>query len=434
MISLEVNGQVYSTWTDIQVETSLESVSGVFKFSAVTAKASPFPIKPGQPCTVLINNKSVIKGFVDKVNVSYDANSHSYIVEGRDQTCDIIDGTVDHKIEFKGTVTLKQVIETTLQHINCSHIKVIDNVPDAAPFSKTELIAASIGENAFEFIEKYSRKRQVLLTTDGEGNVVITRASTIHSGFQLLNEIDGQKNTIKKANVEYNDSLRFNSYKFWSQGNPGGHGDKENADIGDTDSPDPVQGGEDEFADPQGTGEDQSQDLIPKELVSRTGEYVDSDIRPSRVFNQMAESSSKNEDATERAKWEGQLRKAKSREYSCLVVGHSGIDNGSPYKPNTLVSVRDDFVSIHEDLIITKVTSRMSLNEGSCTELTLVSAADLSLLLESSYNRANKKQEKRKNADLPLKRQTVFPKHDSALSSTYKKDPNKDFFHKKGNS
>ena len=68
-----------------------------------------------------------------------------------------------------------------------------------------------------------------------------------------------------------------------------------------------------------------------------------------------------------RAKFEANIRRANSVNYSCAIQGHS--INGKPFKINTLAFVDDDFCNISSELLIHTIEYRYSLNQGSTSML-----------------------------------------------------------------
>jgi len=317
------------------------------------------------PCTVYINGHPVLTGYVDKVDISYDASSHRISVIGRDKTADVVDSKLGPKLEFVAPITLEEVIKKTLENIGISDIKVVSKVEGLKPFEKGELISAEVGKPAFEYIEEYARKRQVILTTDGLGSIVITRASEESTNINFINSVSQPFSTIKSASIEYDDSQRYGKYTFWSQGNPSG---------------------------------DKNASHDPKKLSTRKSDYEDKEVRGSRVFNEIAESSTFEEKLKDRAKWEAEIRKAKSFKYNCVVVHHSPDgENGKPYEPNTQVNVSDDFGNVYEELLIIGVEYRLDVNAGSTTSLTLLPRQAFMLLEKDKIKDSAKEKVNKKN-------------------------------------
>ncbi|KKL58071.1 hypothetical protein LCGC14_2229060 [marine sediment metagenome] len=154
-------------------------------------------------------------------------------ISGRDKPADIIDSTLDSKApngevfsDLRPPITLKTVIERTIASLGAApgqagsaEISVVDEViPD--PFNEAEdLISPEPGDNAFEFIEKWARKRQVFLTSNGDGDVVIARGSEIQIDAFLIHRVNSDDNNVISWSVDYDLTTRFNRYKMPSQRN-----------------------------------------------------------------------------------------------------------------------------------------------------------------------------------------------------------------------
>ena len=72
-VILLVNGTEYAGWKEIQVERSIDTISGAFSMAVSDqweANAVPWPIKPGDQCKVLADGETLVTGFVDVVNTS----------------------------------------------------------------------------------------------------------------------------------------------------------------------------------------------------------------------------------------------------------------------------------------------------------------------------------------------------------------------------
>ena len=93
-VRLEVDGKLYGGWKDIEINRSLEQCAGTFKLSVTDRwpqQSQSRQVPAGASCRVLVNGASVITGYVDDVEVSYDPNGHTYSVTGRDKTADLVD-------------------------------------------------------------------------------------------------------------------------------------------------------------------------------------------------------------------------------------------------------------------------------------------------------------------------------------------------------
>jgi len=401
-IYLKVNGELYQGFTDIYYSKSIEDLCGTFSFSMSTSKDRRVPFKVNDECQVIVKNVPLLTGYIEAMNGSHSIDNHSISVSGRDRTCDIIDSTIQGNIDFKTPIKLVDLIGNVLAEGNLGFINVfnlsgrkliIEEVASnkkkpkvSAEFLKklaeldrqkdkkekdialekkaagiiddpilplNESVSAKVGENMFEFIEKYCRKKGVLITTDGYGDIVIIRAGMKYLDGVLLNEINGKKNNIISANISYDNSERFYRYICKSQGNPS----------------------------VSALTEDDGAGLV--EMESTIGEAIDSEIRNTRYLEFANETSSESTTNKDRAKWEANIRRARSKVYRCttnrmFVDGEENV----LYAPNIALYVKDDFWNIDSILLIKSVDFSVSIENG--IQVTLVLVARDAYTLEPS--------------------------------------------------
>lgn len=180
-VTLNVAGQIWGGWTEMTVNRSLESIAGEFDLT-VTARwseAAPRAIKPGQSCLVSIGSDRVLTGYIDDFIPSYDAENVSLKVTGRDKTGDLVDSSVvDKSGQWKG-LSLEQLAVTISTPYG---IEVVCETDTGDKFGG---ITLEQGETGFELLDRLAKQRGVLLTSDAEGRLVITRASTQRAGVAL---------------------------------------------------------------------------------------------------------------------------------------------------------------------------------------------------------------------------------------------------------
>jgi prophage tail gpP-like protein len=244
---------------------------------------------------------------------------------------------------------LKTVIERTIAslgaapgQVGSAEISVTDEVnPDL--FNEAEdLISPEPGDNAFEFIEKWARKRQVLLTPNGDGNVVITRGSATRIDAFLIHRVNSDDNNVISWGVDYDLTTRFNRYKMPSQLN-----------------------------------------LVALILAGFTtteaiveqgggGNVItDGNIREGRQMVIVPEANSSDSESRKRAKWEKNIRKARSRIYSAVVDGYRN-QTGDLWRVNRLIRVDDVFAGIDSVMLVNSVIYGLTEDEGSTTDIALV--------------------------------------------------------------
>lgn len=362
MITLEINGTRFDGFTEVSVFRSVETISGSFSFVATSNDVTDFPIQAGDACRALIGNDSAIDGFVESLQVSYDSGTHSIATRGRDKTCDVIDSSVVGKKEFVGPISLKNIIETALSDNKITGVSVINEAGTIETFKEGEFFSAEIGATVFEFIEKYARKRQVLLTTDGSGNIVLARAGTDTAITTLQNIKGGTENNILSANINYDFTQRFNTYTMESQLNPSA------LSFGAA--------------------------TANTSVVNQSGNNQDSFIRPSRQLQLMSGSSDNSGDLANLATWHANLRRARSTDYSIVVQSfYQDAAKTALWVPNQLVQVVDEFADVSATLLIRSVEYNLNSTGGSTTTLSLVDKDSYTLEanISNAEARVNKK-------------------------------------------
>ena len=358
MITIEINGVKFEGFQEISVSKNIETISGSFSFAATSDNVTIFPIKRSDPCKVFINNESVINGFVDTINVSYDSNSHSIGIQGRDRTSDIIDSTVIGVKDFIAPITLEGIIRKVLDDNGLSSIPIVNEAGTIETFPTGTQFSAETGQTVFDFIESYTRKRQVLLTTNGDGDLVIARAGSVSAITSLQNKLDGQTNNIKNARMNYSSISLFNKYVLKSQQNIGA------LSFG--------------------------ADVDPANAVNRSGEATDSSIRTTRQLEIPSNTSDDNVDLGNLAVWNANLRRARATTFSVVVQGHHQDEAQTRlWKPNELVQVEDQFADINAILLVKSVEYNLSLSGGSTTTIDLVPKDSYTLQAELDATEAN---------------------------------------------
>lgn len=344
-IRVEINGVALDGFKEISVTSDLDAVSGTFTILTSTKPGNVFPVRVQDQCTILIDDTPILNGFVDYAKISYNADSHDLLFQGRDKTSDLIDSTMPADFILNTPVSLETVARETIKLLPGADIGVSSNV-DIEEFNQKSVVEASLSEGAFEFIERYARKRQVLVTADGNGGLLFDRASEEVISTIILNQLGkagGGNNNVLEAELTIDYRDRFSSYNFESQGNPAYA----------------------EILSEHGYDE-------PDSLVSRCGRAVDNRVRRSRVLNLITESSMTIQEATERAVWEANIRRARSQVYTVKLQGYVANDDGLIWRPNQLVNVVDDFTGIVDVLLINSVVYSLSIDKGSTVFMSLV--------------------------------------------------------------
>ncbi|WP_368206517.1 phage baseplate assembly protein [Aeromonas sp. s5] len=181
-ITLRVDGQIYGGWQKVRITRSLRDIAGDFELS-LTRKWDNAPemvIKPLSACTVHIGNDLVLTGYVDDFIPSYDAREVSWVVSGRSKTSDLVDCSAIYKTGQWTNVTLDRVAHDICAPFGIDVVVECD-LGDAFP-----RVAIEQGETCFELLDRLAKQRGVLLTTNEQGQLVLTQASETPMGVSLV--------------------------------------------------------------------------------------------------------------------------------------------------------------------------------------------------------------------------------------------------------
>ncbi len=322
-VTLTVAGTTYAGWTDVEVVRSMEAAAGGFRVSYSAQARIGWRIEAGAEVTVTLAGRPVIRGFVDAVEHTYDADGHTLSVSGRDATGDLVDCTADHTpAEWRGLL-LEEIVAVLASPFHLAVTAEV-NVPEPFPVFRLEP-----GETAFEAIERACRLRECLAMPDGGGGLLITRAGKSGTASGLLTGGAGGNVLTFSRSEDHSD--RFSEYRFLAQRQ------------GDAD----------------GTAAD---------FAHVEGSATDPGVTRHRPLVLPAEDAADPASATARARWEAAVRRARAVRATVSVVGWTDAA-GSPWRPNTHVRHRDPWDGDTDYLI---ATVRHSLSAaGTLTEMDL---------------------------------------------------------------
>jgi len=354
MLSIKINGTPYKNFTSATVTASIAAMARGFSFVSTASEDNDFSVKVGDRVVITADGIQIIDGYIESLEINYNDLMHDIRVSGRSFLADFIDSTAPVQFEKKGT-TLQAIASGMLSAMGIA--ATVENQAGNIKDFGRDISSAEIGQNALEFLESYSRKRQVLLTSDGGTKMVLARTGTAKAPANLKNVRGAKDNNIIDAtrNIDFSD--RFYQYTVKSQLN--------------TSIADLIAG--------------------PKDVADQEGKSIDAQIRSSRKIVLNAEESSESFSAGQRAVWERNIRIGKSETYTATVVGNSV--NGKLWLPNTIVKIIDNFCQIDSEMLIRDVEYNFDINRGSQTRLTMITEKSVSLEVEQTARKANTKKE-----------------------------------------
>lgn len=350
-MKIQVDGIEYGSFVSANAALRLDALSNTFGFEATSDEARPLPFLGGEACVVTVDGEKILTGFIELVNVdgAGGANGeHTISIQGRDKTGDFLDSSIANLSDFRGTISLKTVIERVIAHLNPTlsselRLQVVDQVNPTKFNAAEDIQAPEPGDNSFDFVEALARKRQVLLTSNAEGNMVIEAgAGSVAKGAFLQHQVGNKdSNNVLSYSFSADTTGRFNRYLSVSQLNP-----TSLFQAGTTSSSSIVS---------QGLGKPST----------------DQQIRLGRQMVLVAESMSSDSEDGRRAKWERDIRRARGRVYSAVVEGYRD-PAGNIWRINTLVPILDEYAGIEATMLVNSVTFTLGEDGGRLSALSFV--------------------------------------------------------------
>jgi prophage tail gpP-like protein len=327
-LRLQVNGKNYGGWTSMRVTRGIECIAGGFELAVVerwAGQPTPVPILEEDECTLTIDGKPVITGYVDCVRRTLGKAEHTLTVTGRDRTGDLVDCSADlAPWEFLG-VALRQFVERVAKPFGIK-VTMQRGLTLPAPLAK---ISISPGDSAFSAIEKACRMAAVLPVSDGLGGLILTRAGT---GRATTAIVEGENLEGGSSGVDA--TSRFRRYLVMGQN--------------------------------QGTDE-----LAGEEAASVSGSAQDAGVRrSSRVLIVRPEGAVTPEHARVRAEWEAKVRAGRAGGVMAKVPSWTQGD-GTLWPVNARVAVRSPYLRVSGEMLITQATYEASKDAGTSTSLQL---------------------------------------------------------------
>lgn len=337
-----LNGRPYTGWEHVEVTQTFDKATGEGTLTISEQPGNPMPAKVGDTAQIILAGRPVLTGHVHEVEADHDDKSHPIKLKLRDKTQDLVDSTIGPGVEFKAPVALKKVAEGTLKKMGLG-IKVIDNASPEDFRKGGEIPVGAIDMLGHDWLDSWAKKRQVVLTTDGKGNLVIDRNKRRRlGGFLMKSFEDSSQNNIKKASYKNSDFGRHNLHSAAGQKSTTDP-DWENHDKG--------------YA--PGRAEPISNNV-------RTA--MDSSVRPERRLHFRTGAGVEGKTPEDAAKWRANLARARKYTFNATVAGFT-CQSGELWWPGFVIPVRDDHFQISDELFIKEVKFSKDWAGGATTEV-----------------------------------------------------------------
>lgn len=321
-IELRAGGHIFTHWTSIEASRGIEQISGTFDLRVTTdfIGARLLPIRPGDACQARLGGELAFTGWVDTVEPDYTDTTHEIGVSGRDKTGDLVDCSAVHKSGQWINQKLEAIARDLLKSFS---IKVIVETDTGKAFPTWNI---QEGESVFECLERAARMRAVLLISDQQGNLVITRAGKTRAPVEL---VEGEN--ILSASANWSWKERHSSYTVKGQGRR----DDDDAD---------------------------------EQVVHGQARVTDSVINRYRPLIVLAEDQGQTATLTDRANWEKSVRMGRGARGTVTVHGWHHA-NGL-WLPNTVVPVHSPLLALDADMLIVRCVYTLDAR-GTRTQLTI---------------------------------------------------------------
>jgi len=330
------DGVEYENFESIDVFSSFSEPVRTFELTTSVNSQQKFPIKQDSIIQFFADGELIFTGYPEVFDVTESAQNDSIIVRGRSKISRLTDSSIE-AISLNPPITLEQVCKVVLDQIGLD-LQVVNNVTGLEPFKAEDLVESSDGDNAFTFLEQYARKRQVFITDDAEGNLLITRNNSQNVGQFFSNT--GNISNIKRARYRVDNTKIFREYVIKSQ--------KSALGIN-------LSGGEDDA----------------DTVANQGGRFIDIDAPNGRKMTVNAEKSMDSDTAKKRAEWQANIARSRAIGFTLLVEGHS--QNGAVLKPNTTPKISHRASGFNGQMLIESCRYKLTQRNGNETDLVLVS-------------------------------------------------------------
>ncbi|MCY1668316.1 phage baseplate assembly protein [Rhizobium sp. SL86] len=381
-----IEGTEHNQWLSCEVSRDLKDFSGAFSFTfrdgARSSLSLPFAtaplfsitgpllkLRPGPTVTIKIGRRTVLKGWIDKVEPDIGDGQASVTISGRDVANDLIDcAAMADQAEY-ANVKLEDAVARIAKPYG---LTVRSEIDTGEPFARYSI---DLAETAFSAIEKGARSRHALVLSDGIGGIVITQTGKTRAPAALT--LPG--NVLRsRGTFDYSGRHSDTTVRGQSEGAAKARGE---ARL-------------DATAEPIGAEDRQDGDgsatTRERRGIAATGRAVDDEITRHRPVVHLARSQADGTSTQAEAERRMRTARGESEEFTLTVKGHEV--GGQLWTVNQLVEVSDAYLDVYRDLLISRV-GWIEDYSGCVTDITVCSpeAFDAEPVGNRRTNRKGKK-------------------------------------------
>lgn len=343
-LTLSVNGKIYVGWKNIDIQRSIEAISGVFSFEFSDqwdGASDPWPLNVQDAVEIKVDNTVIMKGYIDQLKGTLSGNQKSYSIEGRDATSDLVDCSAPQATTEWASISIMNLARqlTFGMKIDYAWGEGIE-----ARHQRSIPFTLERGETIFEALDRFSSRVGVLMVPDGKGGVLFSTRGAKRARDVLKEGVNAKEFSFVKNFAE-----RFSDYLVEGRTN------KTTSTPAD---------GHPWFGPNKG-----AKNSLPNSLAK------DYNIKRYRPLYIQRSGVNDQQSIEEFAETEAQIRAGKSLQVTCTVQGWTET-NGDPWLINRLVRLDAPRLGIGselgEDYLITDTHFTLSVDGGQITVLTLL--------------------------------------------------------------
>lgn len=362
-VALTIADRRFDLWTSVVIDRDIADLAAgatlEFYDPARASRAfatSPYlpeywqPIACGQRGSISIDGEEVLRGWVAALKLRVSGKELACSVSILDDAAHLVHcaaaplGPVEYR-----NLTVLQFAERICRPFG---LRVRADVDVGAPFP---LIGLDVADTGLAAIEKLARQRELIVTSDGVGGIVLTRGGSTPAPAPLrLGE--------GLVELDHSDDWqgRFSDYYVKGQSQA------PRATIGRLDGTANPLG-----ASPPPAGQMAAAQQAERNAVVMTGHARDEEITLYRPTVRPAKSQSGGATVQEQADWMARVARGKGQEHSANVLDWRAGEKRELWRPNSLVLIDDPFAGILEERLIGAVAYTYS-DEGALTKLKVV--------------------------------------------------------------
>lgn len=331
MITIRANNQDFEGFSRIGLKKDIMSICDEYTIECTADQSFAFPIPRGSNIQFDIDGSIEFTGSIEKIKGQYSDNKYTISGYGRDNTKIVVKTSLDPEFSLKGPIQLENAIKKTLAFHDIE-IDVVNDAGTLDPLTKKEVLTDDVGATLADFFISLAQKRQVLITKNNDGNLVIFSPGQYKYRKILRGQFDevGGQNNILEADFDFDDSERVNKVVVHSQVNL-------TVDSGQT----------------RTNADGEVVPISTNKRSSTSGEATDDAVTDGSVRHVVAEHPSDDDECERQAKWHVNNQRAKATSYTCTT--HDLIADDDPWQTGYLIDVIDEVADIVSEMLITAV-------------------------------------------------------------------------------